>query len=75
MLRTRASSDVAHLFDALLLSPTEFDALELNRSISGLGTDEASLDEVLFSRPAGHIRAIRPIYAKSGINFLYITYI
>ncbi|XP_077468836.1 annexin A11-like [Stigmatopora argus] len=56
------SGDFKKLFTAMLKSPSEFDASEIHRAISGLGTDEVCLTEILSSRSNGEIKEMARIY-------------
>jgi len=49
---------------ALMMKPDEYDADECRRAISGLGTDEADLVEILCSRSNAEIVALRAAYKR-----------
>lgn len=49
---------------ALLMTPSDYDAYECYNAISGVGTDEKCLIEILCSRSNAEIRALRDSYNK-----------
>eukprot|EP00730_Choanoeca_flexa_P005843 TRINITY_DN12031_c0_g1_i7.p1 TRINITY_DN12031_c0_g1~~TRINITY_DN12031_c0_g1_i7.p1 ORF type:complete len:314 (+),score=113.41 TRINITY_DN12031_c0_g1_i7:86-1027(+) len=49
---------------ALLRTPAEYDAWTLREAMSGAGTDESDISEVLASRTNEQIEAIKEVYAK-----------
>lgn len=57
-------SDFARLACALITPPAEYDASQLFKAIEGLGTDEATLIEILATRSNEEIKAIRKAYRK-----------
>uniref|UniRef100_A0A674MP35 Annexin n=1 Tax=Takifugu rubripes TaxID=31033 RepID=A0A674MP35_TAKRU len=63
-LHSELSGDFRKLVMALLKTPAEFDAYELNSSIKGAGTDEACLIEILSSRSNAEIKEINRIYKQ-----------
>uniref|UniRef100_I3KQC1 Annexin n=1 Tax=Oreochromis niloticus TaxID=8128 RepID=I3KQC1_ORENI len=63
-LHSELSGDFRKLVMAMLKTPTEFDASELNSAIKGAGTDEACLIEVLSSRSNAEIKEINRIYKQ-----------
>ncbi|KAM7385517.1 hypothetical protein PAMP_001599 [Pampus punctatissimus] len=63
-LHSELSGDFRKLVMAMLKSPAEFDAYELNRAIKGAGTDEACLIEILSSRSNAEIKEINNIYRQ-----------
>uniref|UniRef100_H3CT93 Annexin n=1 Tax=Tetraodon nigroviridis TaxID=99883 RepID=H3CT93_TETNG len=63
-LHSELSGDFRKLVMALLKTPAEFDAYELNSAIKGAGTDEACLIEVLSSRSNAEIKEINRIYKQ-----------
>uniref|UniRef100_A0A3Q0SIA1 Annexin n=1 Tax=Amphilophus citrinellus TaxID=61819 RepID=A0A3Q0SIA1_AMPCI len=63
-LHSELSGDFRKLVMAMLKTPTEFDASELNSAIKGAGTDEACLIEILSSRSNAEIREINRIYKQ-----------
>uniref|UniRef100_A0AAX7W0Z9 Annexin n=1 Tax=Astatotilapia calliptera TaxID=8154 RepID=A0AAX7W0Z9_ASTCA len=63
-LHSELSGDFRKLVMAMLKTPTEFDASELNSSIKGAGTDEACLIEILSSRSNAEIKEINRIYKQ-----------
>ncbi|XP_039477787.1 annexin A11a isoform X2 [Oreochromis aureus] len=63
-LHSELSGDFRKLVMAMLKTPTEFDASELNSAIKGAGTDEACLIEILSSRSNAEIKEINRIYKQ-----------
>ncbi|KAM7408636.1 hypothetical protein PAMA_002384 [Pampus argenteus] len=63
-LHSELSGDFRKLVMAMLKSPAEFDAYELNRAIKGAGTDEACLIEILSSRSNAEIKEINNVYRQ-----------
>uniref|UniRef100_A0A665WP67 Annexin n=1 Tax=Echeneis naucrates TaxID=173247 RepID=A0A665WP67_ECHNA len=63
-LHSELSGDFRKLVMAMLKTPTEFDAYELNSAIKGAGTDEACLIEILSSRSNNEIKEINRIYKQ-----------
>ncbi|XP_029963338.1 annexin A11a isoform X1 [Salarias fasciatus] len=61
-LHSELSGDFRKLVMAMLKTPAEFDAYELNSAIKGAGTDEACLIEILSSRSNAEIKEINRIY-------------
>lgn len=49
---------------ALMYTPDEFDARELNRAMKGMGTDEATLIEIMCTRTNSEIRGIKEAYRR-----------
>lgn len=49
---------------AMMTSPAEYDATQIRKSIKGLGTDEATLIEILCTRTNSEIEAIKQAYVK-----------
>ncbi|XP_041865667.1 annexin A11a isoform X2 [Melanotaenia boesemani] len=63
-LHSELSGDFRKLVMAMLKTPAEFDADELNSAIKGAGTDEACLIEILSSRSNYEIKEINRIYKQ-----------
>uniref|UniRef100_A0A4W6D916 Annexin n=1 Tax=Lates calcarifer TaxID=8187 RepID=A0A4W6D916_LATCA len=63
-LHSELSGDFRKLVMAMLKTPAEFDAYELNSAIKGAGTDEACLIEILSSRSNAEIKEINRIYKQ-----------
>ncbi|XP_034464553.1 annexin A11a isoform X1 [Hippoglossus hippoglossus] len=63
-LHSELSGDFRKLVMAMLKSPAELDAYELNSAIKGAGTDEACLIEILSSRSNAEIKEINRIYKQ-----------
>ncbi len=49
-------------FQALLRTPAEFAAYELNKAMKGIGTDESLLVEIICTRTNKEIEEIKSIY-------------
>lgn len=58
------SGNFETLMTALLFPPPDYDAYELHHAMSGLGTDEGTLIEVLASRTPAQIRLINESYLR-----------
>uniref|UniRef100_A0A674BBZ4 Annexin n=1 Tax=Salmo trutta TaxID=8032 RepID=A0A674BBZ4_SALTR len=61
-LKSELTGSFEKLAIAMLQTPAKFDASELKEAISGAGTDEACLIEILSSRSNAEIREINQIY-------------
>ncbi|KAF4106273.1 hypothetical protein G5714_012263 [Onychostoma macrolepis] len=61
-LKSELTGNFENLVVAMLKSPTQFDASELREAISGAGTDEACLIEILSSRGNAEIQEVTKIY-------------
>lgn len=57
-------SDLEDVTLALLMTPAQFDAYELNRAMRRLGTDEEVLTEILATRTNEEIREIKRVYKE-----------
>lgn len=63
-LHSELSGDFRKLVMAMLKTPAQFDAAELNSAIKGAGTDEACLIEILSSRSNADIKEICRVYKE-----------
>ena len=67
-LKKELKSELSGNYEAavleLLMEPAEYDAYQCHSAISGLGTDESCLIEILCSRSNGEIHALREAYKK-----------
>ncbi|KAF7666864.1 hypothetical protein LDENG_00086930 [Lucifuga dentata] len=63
-LHSELSGDFRKLVMAMMKTPAQFDAYELNSAIKGAGTDEACLIEILSSRSNAEIKEINTIYKQ-----------
>ncbi|MCJ8738893.1 hypothetical protein PDJAM_G00040860 [Pangasius djambal] len=61
-IKSEISGNFENLVVAMLKSPTAYDASELREAISGAGTDEPCLIEILSSRTNAEIQEINRIY-------------
>ncbi|CAB1338637.1 unnamed protein product [Coregonus sp. 'balchen'] len=61
-LKSELTGNFEKLAIAMLQTPTKFDASQLKEAISGAGTDEACLIEILSSRSNAEIREINQMY-------------
>uniref|UniRef100_A0A671RJP2 Annexin n=1 Tax=Sinocyclocheilus anshuiensis TaxID=1608454 RepID=A0A671RJP2_9TELE len=61
-LKSEVKGDFEDLVLAMLKAPAHFDASELKEAISGAGTDEACLIEILSSRSNAEILEINKVY-------------
>jgi len=61
-LASETSGKFENLITALMYLPAEYDAYELHHAMSGLGTDESTLIEILASRTPAEIREINGTY-------------
>lgn len=61
-IKSEISGNFENIVVAMLKSPSEFDASEIREAISGAGTDEACLIEILSSRSNAEIQEINRIY-------------
>ncbi|KAM4013127.1 annexin A9 isoform 2-T4 [Anomaloglossus baeobatrachus] len=58
------SGDLEKLMVGLLKTPAEFDAQELKLAMKGLGTNEATLNEILSTRSNDQLREIQTCYRQ-----------
>ncbi|KAG8449838.1 hypothetical protein GDO86_016491, partial [Hymenochirus boettgeri] len=58
------SGDLEKTIVGLLKTPASYDAQELQASMKGLGTDEATLSEILCTRSNEQLKEIQEIYRK-----------
>ena len=56
--------DFEDLLRALLTPTVEFEALELRESLSGVGTDEAALIEIICSKTNAQMLELRSAYKR-----------
>ena len=61
-LKSEISGDFQHAIISLMQTPSEFDANELRWAMKGLGTDEATLIEILTTRSNAEIADIKTVY-------------
>ena len=64
-LKSNLSGDFETASVALFLSPIDYDVLQLHKSMSGAGTDEDSLIEIICSRPQGTLQEIKEKYKET----------
>ncbi|XP_075712262.1 annexin A6 isoform X2 [Rhinoderma darwinii] len=64
-LKSELSGTVAKLILALMMTPAQFDAKQLNKAIAGAGTDEKVLIEILATRNNQEIQAINEAYQEA----------
>ncbi|XP_075067086.1 annexin A1-like [Mixophyes fleayi] len=69
-LKKALSGQLEEVVLALLKTPAEYDAQELKHATKGLGTDEATLIEILTSRTNKEIREINRVYKELFKNDL-----
>lgn len=62
VLKSELSGNFKETAVALMLPPLEFKAKELQKAMSGLGTDEATLIEILGVHTNEEVTAVREIY-------------
>ncbi|XP_020795292.1 annexin A11a isoform X2 [Boleophthalmus pectinirostris] len=63
-LHSELSGDFRKLVMAMMKTPTQLDAYEINSAIKGAGTDEACLIEILSSRSNAEIKEISRVYKE-----------
>ena len=64
-LKSNLSGDFETASVALFLSPIDYDVLQLNKSMSGVNTDEDSLIEIICSRPQTTLQEIKEKYKET----------
>ena len=64
-LKSNLSGDFETASVALFLSPIDYDVLQLNKSMSGINTDEDSLIEIICSRPQTTLQEIKEKYKET----------
>ncbi|KAG8560371.1 hypothetical protein GDO81_014946 [Engystomops pustulosus] len=63
-MKKALSGDLEKVIVGLLKTPAAFDAQELKSAMKGLGTDEATLTEILSTRSNDQLREIRTCYMQ-----------
>lgn len=63
-LKSELKGDLEDLIVGLMYDKDEYDAVELNRAMKGLGTDELTLTEILATRSNAEIAAIKRNYQR-----------
>jgi hypothetical protein len=63
-LKGELSGDFENLVLALMDTPAEYDAKQLNRAVKGLGTKENVLIEILATRSNGQLNAVKSAYKQ-----------
>jgi hypothetical protein len=61
---SETGGDFGDLLKALLLPTVEFEAYELKESLSGAGTDEAALVEIICSKSNAQMMELRNTYKR-----------
>ncbi|XP_070613026.1 annexin A3 [Erythrolamprus reginae] len=61
-LQEETSGDFGRALVALVMPPAEFEAEQMNRAVRGLGTNEATLIEIVASRSSKQIREMSQAY-------------
>ena len=64
-LKSNLSGNFETASVALFLSPIDYDVLQLNKSMSGVNTDEDSLIEIICSRPQTTLQEIKEKYKET----------
>ena len=64
-LKSNLSGDFETASIALFLAPIDYDVLQLNKSMSGINTDEDSLIEIICSRPQSTLQEIKAKYKET----------
>lgn len=63
-LDSELSGDFKDTILALMMPPLDFDAYSLNKSMKGLGTDEATLVDIICTKNSDELKEISKIYKK-----------
>lgn len=63
-LKSFLSGDFEDAIVALMYDPIEYDCVSLMKAMKGLGTDEETLIEIIATRPAWMVKAIKARYKK-----------
>lgn len=69
---SETGGDFQDLFRALLTPTVEFEAYELRESLSGIGTDEAALIEIICSKTNAQMLELRNTYKRCLKIFRFI---
>ena len=64
-LKSELSGGLKKLCVGLCMSPADFDAMNLNKAIKGLGTDEQVLTEIICTRSNQQLNDIKAAYKTS----------
>ena len=64
-LKSELSGGLKKLCTGLCMSPAHFDAMNLNKAIKGLGTDEQVLTEIICTRSNQQLKDIKVAYKTS----------
>ena len=63
-LDSKLSGKLKDLILGCLLTPVDFDATEINKSIKGAGTDEELLSETIATKPSRHLLQVKQRYSE-----------
>lgn len=69
-LKSEIGANFENVVVALMTPPVQYDARELNRAISGAGTDETALVEIMCSRTNEELEQIKAAYGEEFGNTL-----
>lgn len=61
-LDSKLSGKLKDFIKGLLMTPEDFDANEIYKSMKGLGTDELKLSEIIATRPSRHLLSVKERY-------------
>lgn len=61
-MKSELSGGLKKLSVGLCMSPCDFDAMNLNKAIKGLGTDEQVLTEIICTRSNQELKDIKAAY-------------
>jgi hypothetical protein len=64
-LHSELSGSFRDTIEALMMTPSEFDAFSLRKAVQGLGTDEGALIDLLNTRTSEQINAAKTAYQTS----------
>ena len=68
--KSELSGKLLDVVQGLMMTPSQYDAYQLNNAIKGLGTDEDVLIEILCTRSNSTIEAIKEAYDDCKIFVL-----
>ena len=73
-LNSELSGGLKKLCAGLCMSPADFDAMNLNKAIKGLGTDEQVLTEIICTRSNQELTDVKAAYKASKFSSIIFVW-